>query len=330
MTDARRSASAVWPSVDVNPVSSTIAAAMAAAAIALRTPVLNFDDFESYTAAVSHAIAGIPIYSAVQLEGPYRLQDLAEGRGFIYPPTAVPLLLPSLMGNLAGLAILFLGLALLAYVVAALVRHELPGSGALGTVVAAILLLSPAAGDAIYVAQITPFIAAGYGLSWLVPKLAGWLAVAGGLIKVFPLALVVWALRERRMKLMPILLGMVVIGVTTLWLGPTSWTDFINAWRNARPQCGGPSLGSLWCQFGDVGRLIGVVGAVAILVSSFVLPWRSVAFAAIAVASVIAAPDIFPNYLLVIVVALLPAAAKVVAHLHPDWSTFRKLEPDVS
>jgi hypothetical protein len=292
---------------------------MSVVAIALRATVLNYDDFESYAAAVGRALAGEPIYAARQLTGPYHLQELTAGNGFIYPPTAVPLLLPSALGTAAGFVLLLVGVSLLAYVVAEVIRRELPNSGPLPFAVSGLILLSPAAGDAIYVAQITPYVAAGYGLSWAAPRAAMWVAVFGGLLKVFPAALLVWGLRERRLSLAPIALGASVVLATTLWLGAAAWPDFVLAWRNAQPQCDGPSMGSLWCAFGDAGRLFGVIAAILIGGVCWVLPWRSITFAGIGVASIIAAPDIFPNYLLIVTVAFIPAFCRLATSLPGSW-----------
>jgi hypothetical protein len=271
--------------------------------------VLNYDDFESYTSAVHRALAGEAIYTQAQLSGPYHLQELAAGNGFIYPPTAVPLLLPAGLGNLAGLVVLVLGLALLALIVQLIVRSALQRAW-LGHAVAALLLLSPAAGDAIYVAQVTPYIAAGYGATWLLPRAAGWVGVVGGLTKVFPAALLFWWYRERQMHFAPLILAAAVVVATTLWLGLGTWGDYIKAWSNALPQCTSPSLGSMWCMYGNSGRLVGVGLAAVLLIGSLAVPWRSVAFAGIALGSIVAAPDVFPNYLLIAFVGVLPGACR--------------------
>jgi hypothetical protein len=66
--------------------------------------------------------------------------------------------------------------------------------------------------------------------------------------------------------------------------------------------------------------LLGVVVGMLIIGVSSVLPWRSLAFAGIGIGSIVAAPDIFPNYLLIPAVALLPAACQLLARLHPSLS----------
>lgn len=297
---------------------------LAFAAIALRLPVLNLGDFNSYSAAVHRALNGDPIYTAVQLAGPYHLPDISQGRGFVYPPTAIPFLIPAALGSSAAILLMLGSLALLAFVTTEIIRAELHPYAWIGWPVAGLLLISPIAGDAIYVGQVTPLLAAGYGASWLWPRISGMVAVVGGALKIYPLVLLVWAIRNRVSLRLPLVLGASLIGAATVWLGPPVWLHFWTAWQNALPQCVPPSLGSLTCAFGRTGELIGLGAALALSLLAVRAGGPAVAFLLLAIASVVAAPDLFPNYLLVVAVSALPLACRQASRvLGPAESTHR-------
>jgi hypothetical protein len=280
-------------------------------AMLLRLPVTILGDFNSYAAAVHRALAGDPVYSAVQLAGPYHLPDISQGRGFAYPPTAVLLLIPAALGTSAAILFTLGSLGLLAYVTTEIIRVELRRYSWIGWPVAGLLLISPAAGDAIYVGQVTPLLAAGYGAAWLWPRTSGFAGIAGGAVKIYPLALLLWAIRNRVSVKLPLALGGLLIAAATVWLGPEAWLQFWTASQNALPQCTFPSLGSLSCAFGRTGEVLGLVAAIALSLLAVRTPWPSLAFLMLAVASVIAAPDLFPNYLLIVAIGALPLACRL-------------------
>ena len=280
--------------------------ALSATAVLLRVPVMGLGDFGSYSAAAHRAFAGEPVYTVAQLVGPYTLNSLFGGRGFVYPPTAVPMLAWATFGEPAGLAFMVLAFAALTYVTVTIVRRGLRSLPLAGWLVALLLLVSPFATDAIYAGQVTPLIAAGYGVAWLWPRAAPWMAVAGGGLKVFPSSLMVFALRKGVPIAPALASGAALVLATTLWLGLGAWTDFVRAWANARPLCGTPSLGSLTCAFGPAGAAAGLAAAVGIVVLSLFVKSDALSMFAIGVASVIAAPDLYPNYGLILAVAALP------------------------
>ena len=292
--------------------------ALAGVAIFLRLPQMNLGDFSSHASAVQRALHGEPVYSAVQLAGPYHLPDISRGRGFVYPPTAVLLLLPAALGSAWAVVLLVGSLGLMSLIVTEIVRRELPRYAWIGWPVAALLLVSPFAGDAINAGQVTPLLAAGYGATWLWPRFTGWVAVAGGAVKLYPLVLLAWAVRNRASLRWPIAFGIVLVVAATLWLGMATWQHFWTAWQNALPQCSPPSLGSAVCAFGRPGELValGAALALALLATRFAGP--AVAFLMVAVASVAAAPDLFPNYLLIVAVGALPLVCVIAArYLEP-------------
>lgn len=286
---------------------------IAAVAIALRFPQMNLGDFSSHASAVQRALHGDPVYTAVQLAGPYHLPDISRGRGFIYPPTAVLLLLPAALGSAWAVVLLVGSLGLLALVIMEIVRRELPDYAWAGWPVAGLLLLSPIAGDAITAGQVTPLLAAGYGATWLWPRITGWVAVAGGALKLYPLVLLAWAVRNRASLRWPIAFGVVLVVAATLWLGLATWQHFWTAWQNAIPQCAPPSLGSAACAFGRAGELVALGAALALALLATRFAGAAVAFLTLAVASVLAAPDLFPNYLLIVTIGVLPLGCRLAS-----------------
>jgi hypothetical protein len=289
--------------------------ALALIAMLVWLPVTILGDFNSYAAAVHRALDGDPIYSAVQLAGPYHLPDISQGRGFAYPPTAILILIPAALGTSAAILFILLSLSLLAYVMIEIVRVELPRYAWIGWPVAGLLLISPAAGDAIYVGQITPLLAAGYGAAWLWPRTSGFAGVAGGAVKIYPVVLVLWAMRNRVDVKVPLAIGALLIVASVIWLGPETWVHFWTASGNALPQCTFPALGSLTCAFGRTGEVLGVAAAIGLSLLAFRTARPTVAFLLLAVASVIAAPDLYPNYLLIVTIGALPLICRIASRV---------------
>lgn len=282
-------------------------------AIFLKLPQMNLGDFSSHASAVQRALHGDLVYTAVQLAGPYHLPDISRGRGFVYPPTAVLLLLPAALGSAWAVVLLVGSLGLMALVMTEIVRRELPDYAWAGWPVAGLLLISPIAGDAINAGQVTPLLAAGYGATWLWPRISGWVAVAGGALKLYPLVLLAWAVRNRASLRWPIAFGVGLVVAATLWLGVAIWQHFWTAWQNALPQCTPPSLGSAACAFGRPGQLVALGTAVMLALVATRFAGPAVAFLMVAIASVLAAPDLFPNYLLIVAVGALPLVCCTVS-----------------
>jgi hypothetical protein len=290
-----------------------IALLAATAAFLLGLSRFNLADFASYAAAVRRVIDGHPLYTQLQLAGPYQLQHLVFGAGFAYPPTATLLLLPSAAGEVAGIALDIFGPAALVLAVLAIVRSEYgPLSAPLIAVVLIAILASPLMGDALYVGQITPLLAAGFGLAWLRPRYSGWIGVMAAMVKVYPVLWLLWSLRRRAPLAPPLLLGLLVAaGWTALTGGMETWVDYARATANALPQCSSPSLGSFACALGPsigvhVAAIVGIATASTLAVVAFRMRNDAVSYALLAVASVLPAPDLFPNYLLVPLVGCVP------------------------
>lgn len=301
---------------------------LALIAIIVRLPILNLGDFASYSAAVHRAIDGEAIYTAVQLSGPYHLPDISAGRGFVYPPTAILLLIPAALGSTAAILFMLGSLGLLAFVTTEIIKAELRPYAWIGWPIASLLLISPLAGDAIYVGQVTPLLAAGYGAAWLWPRISGLVAVAGGAVKIYPLVLLLWAIRNRVSVRLPLVLGALLVVAAAVWLGPEVWLHFWTAWQNAAPQCVPPSLGSLTCAFGQTGELLGLGAAFALSLLAVRAAGPPMAFFLLAIASVIGAPDLFPNYLLIVAIGALPLACRLASRiLSPAGSTHQDKGP---
>jgi len=98
----------------------------ASIAVLLRIPILNFDDFESYSAGLQRAISGESLYSPVQLSGPYGLAEAAGGAGFVYPPSAAVLLLPTLLGNWVAIVMMVGAFAAMLFGIVRISSRELP------------------------------------------------------------------------------------------------------------------------------------------------------------------------------------------------------------
>ena len=286
---------------------------LAIIALVVSLPGLILGDFNSYSAAVHRALDGEAVYTAVQLAGPYHLPEISQGRGFIYPPTAVLLLIPAAFGSTAAILFMLGSLGLLAFVTTEIIRVELPAHAWIGWPVAGLLQLSPLAGDAIYVGQVTPLLAAGYGATWLWPRTSPYVAVASGAVKIYPVVLLAWAIRNRVSMNLPLALGGLLIVAATVWLGLGAWLHFWTALQNALPQCVPPSLGSLACAYGRTGEVLGLAAAIALALIALRIPWPAVAYLVLAIASVVGAPDLFPNYLLIVVVGALPLACRLAS-----------------
>ena len=265
----------------------------------------DFADSASYTAAVQRSLAGGSPYTALQT-APYPLPDVAHGRGFIYPPSAILLLLPFA----AGSGWVWNGL-MLATLAAAL---WVVGRGAL---LVAVVLASPLVAEAMQVGQITPLIAVGILVAWRWPRGTAWVAGAGALLKLFPVLLLVWAIRKRQPILMPLAVGALTLAGSFIW--PGHWVDFLAAWRNGQPACWSSEVPSFACL--GIGWL-GPVVAIALTVAAWRVRADAAAFALLGWAMIAPSPDLWMNYLLIPLVSSLPLLAEVLAaqrvHVSPS------------
>lgn len=253
-------------------------------------------DWWSYHDGASRLVSSGTPYSAMQ-SAPYPLHEAAWGDGFVYPPPAAVLLLPTLLGawtfyalNLAGV-VAFVGVAVL------IARQE--RLGRIGVLLIGALALAHPGFQEVREGQISPLIAAGVGALWLLPRASGWLAVVTGMVKAYPGIGLVWALRQRAPLRGPILLGIGMV-LATGWL----WPGWIDAMLNAQPGCPAWSLPSIACTTGIrwAGYIVG--GGLALL--AWRLPSDRVAFLVLTLAMLAPAPDLYWGYWMVPFMGALP------------------------
>ena len=162
-------------------------------------------DYLSYAAAGGRILAGVGIYTPMQVSGPYFLGHAAWGLGYVYPPPSALVAVPfSLLGEPAGFAV-FTTVAGMAFGLAtfrvACKEGLKPRAALLFTVV---MLLSPPSIESLGTGQANTLVAVGLLATWLYPKASGYIAVIGGVVKLFPLAGLAWAVRCRAPVLRPL------------------------------------------------------------------------------------------------------------------------------
>jgi hypothetical protein len=263
-------------------------------------------DFRSYVAAADRLFAGEPLYAEWQSR-PYELFDAAHGEGFVYPPTSAVLLawttwIPGIFWRLLNLG---------AMAAASLLMTRRRGATTSLFVLAVLMLFSPM-WNAWANGQVTPLLAAGFGLAWVYPRSAWVIAAVGGAIKLFPLILFAWVLRERGWREVGygIALLIAIVGVTLPITGQHAWPDFAEASRNGQPICAYPPINSLRCVLGpaigsEAAQGVALFTAAATTVVSLFMPSRVLAFALLCAGVIVAAPDLNRPYWLLALVALL-------------------------
>lgn len=284
----------------------------------LRIPEIWQGDFISYYEGARRLVAGEPLYAAAQLAGPYYLGGAAFGVGFVYPPPAALVAVPLVPLGREVAFVLFVAASAvgMAWTAFAIARRE--GLSQLAAAVtAALVMLSAPTIEGLATGQANPLVAVLLGLTWLYPRASGYLAVVGGLVKVFPAAGLAWAIRERAPVLRPLLLGIVVVAVSVLVLGVGAWRDFVVSYANGMPTSFvfpepprhylEPLLGARWAQ-------VIVYGATGLLLVAVVrLRSAHAAFAALGIAMILPAPDWYMHYLVIPVFGVLPWLCRTVA-----------------
>lgn len=262
----------------------------------------NDADFTTFATAVRRALDGQAIYAPFQLEGPYELGQAAGGGGFVYPPSAVPLLL--VLTAAGGFVFRLAGLLAMVAVAFRILRPHLTPFRAAFLYIA--LLATPFMRDSLKAGQADPFIAAGLGLIWLYPRGTAYFALIGGAFKIFPLAALVWAIRKRAEFARPIAVLVLLVTAATTWLGLESWSQYLTTFLNGRPGCYPHGLPSFACVLPIGGSLAGYAIAAVLVLGA----WRAGddrrAFFLIALAMIVPAPDLYPRYLLIPLMGAVP------------------------
>lgn len=258
----------------------------------------NMADGITYATAVDAWLAGGSPYSQQQIAGPYALHEIAGGHGFVYPPTALPLLIPTTWGDLSMRLWALAGMLAFAAVAAIIVDRRLGPTWALAG--ASVALLMPATAE---VGQASAWTAAAVGATWLWRRAGAVAAAAAGCLKLYPFLAVRW---------WPALVVPAVLALGTAGL----WSDWLTAWTNAEPGCPAGSLPSLACATGMAwpGYALGAI----FLVGALVAP-PAVGFFLLTVAMIVPAPDLYQGYLLTPLIGLLPWASlqiELLVHRH--------------
>ena len=277
-------------------------------------PSIFRGDYLTYVAGATRYLDGQPLYPAWQLEGPFPLGFAAYGRGFVYPPPAVLAAVPfAALGEPAGFALFsLLAASLLGWVAYAIGRRE-GCSRRASLVLAVVMLVSPPAIESIATGQANTFVAIGLGAAWLRPRQSGYLAVIGGLLKLFPAAGLAWTLRRRGSLAGPVMLGTSIMLLSLLLFGVDGWRAFAltmanghgsNTWGAVAPRLLlelviGPGAAAIACY----------AAAVALLVAAVRVRSDRLAFGIMALAMILPAPDWYVHYLLIPLVGVLPAIA---------------------
>ena len=288
-------------------------------------------DYLSYVAAGQRVLDGTGIYAPFQLAGPYPLGRAAWGMGYVYPPPTAVLAVPfAWIGEPLGFAVfttaagMTLGLAL--YRVA---RGEGLGPGH-ARLFALVLLVSPPAIESLGTGQANTFVAIGLLGTWLYPRASGYLAVIGGVLKLFPLSAITWTIRTRAPVMWPLAMLVAVLALSVLLQGTDAWRDFFVASSNGQSTQFLPPTPPRQLLQPVVGPFVAfllslaVTGAVLILVICVRSPY--LAFALLSVAMILPAPDWYVHYLVIPLAGVAPWFARqaAVRLRAPDAGTPRR------
>jgi hypothetical protein len=286
-------------------------AMMGIGALSLRISLTNafvyahWADAMSYAEGARRVYAGLTPYSAMQLAGPYRLDDVIVGLGFVYPPSGAYLLLPFTIGEAFWYAWNALSIVVLIGIVLLVVRRELgrlsiPMAFAVGTV--AVTVFQVGITD-LKTGYISPMVAAAMGSLWLWPRWSAIPSLAFGFIKVFPAAGLLWTIRKRGVWKGPLLAAAATAVLITI-AHPDWLADWLNALGNARPACPEYALPSLSCL--GLPTVVGYLAGIVALIASWRARRDEVSFLLLGLAMTVPLPDIYWGNLMVPMVAAIP------------------------
>lgn len=266
-------------------------------------------DGVTYLAAVERWLSGGPVYTASQ-HAPYLLTDASWGIGFVYPPTALPVV--SVLGVVGVEAWRLLNMAALVTVALLIVRRERGRlSVTAGLATFAYLAINPFIWSAWANAQITPLLGALMAVGYVYPRIAGPAAAIGALVKIYPGAMLLWAFRERRLAGVrdSLLVGLALLVLSWPFVGHL-WVDFLVAARNAYPSCNVGDPDSIRCMVGEPhGQLVAFALGGSLGLLSLAIRDRRVAFAVLMFGVMVTSPDLNWAYWILPSIGLLPALA---------------------
>jgi hypothetical protein len=271
-----------------------------------------FADWLTYVHAVERVLAGVPIYPAEQLSGPYILVS-ATLIGYAYPPSSVPLFIPFASYPVGLLAWLTLNVGLLVTGLCAILRREL---GRVRPLEFALVLFGLAFlrgfAEGVAFGNASVGVAGLLAWCWVIGRgrpQVGLLAGLGATIKLVPGAAVFWATRETfpRVVLTVLAVGGALFVLTLPLVGIQSWFDYAKALSFSIPACGvepptsiacnlQPYVGPGTAKLGGIGLAL-VAGLLAVVARPPLL-----SFALVVIAWLSPVTDLHSHYLLVVYV----------------------------
>lgn len=286
-------------------------ALMAIGALSLRISLTNAFLYANWVDAISYAegarrvYASMTPYSEMQLAGPYALDEVIVGQGFVYPPSGAYLLLPFTLGEPFFLAWNALSIVALIGIVLLMVRREagrLSGPMAFAVGAVAVTMFQVGIAD-LKAGYVSPMVAAGMGSMWLWPRWSAVPSLLFGLIKVFPAAGLLWTMRKHGEWKVPLLLATLFLALITI-THPGYLADWLTAIANAAAACPPYALPSVACL--GLPTIVGYVAGIALLFSSWRAHRDDVSFLLLALAMTVPLPDIYWGNLMVPMVAAIP------------------------
>jgi hypothetical protein len=292
-----------------------LVAILAVAALSLRISLtnafvyVNWADARSYAEGARRVFAAVSPYSEMQLAGPYPIDHASFGLGFVYPPSGAYLLAPFTIGEPFWYLWNALSFVALIGVVLLMVRRELGGLSLTASVAVAALgvtLFQPGLTD-LETGYLSPMIAAATGVLWLWPRWSGWISVLLGLVKVFPAAGLLWAMRRGQEWKAPLVVGGVVVMVVTI-AQPSFLADWVTALGNAEAAC--PAFA--FVSFGCLGvPWLGYVAASGLLAAAWRAARDDASFLLLGLAMTVPYPDLYWGNLMVPMVAAIPLVIRM-------------------
>jgi len=300
--------------------------------IALTAQVQWGYDFGYYWRAGQALVAGLPIYSAEQLAGPYAPQGQ---NGFLYPPPLAGIMAPwTTIGpadaRLAAWGWTALGAAILVTTILAVARSEglvdrLRSSIGLGRwiLVAAAFGFPPVVGELV-LGNVHLFLLGLLGLAWLGIRwsettgdhrhewLAGFAVGVAATIKIFPGVLLLWFVLTRRWGGA----AFVLVGIVSMTLlampftGVQPWLDYPTVLANlSAPADTTDTLApTVWlAELLDftLARVIVTAAGLAILAWAALRSPARMSFTVAVLVSILVAPALYHHYLAILVLPFL-------------------------
>lgn len=231
-----------------------------------------FQDWRTYTNAVTRLLDGLPIYSATQLAGPYSLNDVVLV-GYAYPPASVPLLFPFLTYPLGLAAWMTLNLGLLITALWSIVSRGWPSSRvpAMGLALVGLTVFPPFAvgllsmNANVGIAGLIGWVAVGRNSRW-----AGLTGAFGAVLKVFAGGLALATESKVQALISALIIFLVIIVLTLPVVGAQSYLEYVSAIIHSVPDCRSAENLSIACALAptlglsfavDLGLIISILSA---------------------------------------------------------------------